>query len=121
MLATVFAGALKVEMLLQFLLAVSRHAEEVHVADSQLCALRDHPHSSQLNPETEEDRISSGVLGPDRTCFRAPLFMIPLFNIWMRQIPILCLCMSACTIKASRNQARHPCDDCGKKGLDALL
>lgn len=49
-LAAVLAGALKVEMLLQPLLAVSRQAEEVHVADGQLLTFWDFTHSSQLNP-----------------------------------------------------------------------
>lgn len=61
-LATMFAGTVKVEMLLQLLLAVSRQVEEVHIADSQLLTLGDSPHSSQLNPGTKKDRTGSGFL-----------------------------------------------------------
>ncbi len=61
-LATVFAVALKVEMLLQLLLAVRRQVEEVHIADGQFLTLWDFPYSSQLDPGTEEDRIGFGFL-----------------------------------------------------------
>ncbi|KAF3848577.1 hypothetical protein F7725_015074 [Dissostichus mawsoni] len=53
----VLAGALKVETLPQVLLAVSRQVEEVHVAHGQLLTLGDLPHSSQLDPATEEKRF----------------------------------------------------------------
>lgn len=93
-LATVFAGAVKVEMLLQLPLAVSRHLEGVHVADGQLLALWDFPQSSQLDPG--HTRGQDGVWFPESndTCF-----VVPFCTVWMQQIPILCQCMSACTIK----------------------
>lgn len=56
-LATVFTSALKVEMLHQLPLAVSRHIEEIHVADSQLLAFWDFSQSSQLNPGTKKDKM----------------------------------------------------------------
>lgn len=56
-LAAVLAGTLKVEVLLQLLLAVCRQVEEVHIADSQLLPLRDLPYSTQLNSGTEKDRM----------------------------------------------------------------
>lgn len=57
-LAAVFAGALKVEMLHQLPLAVSRHIEEVHVADSQLLTFWDFSQSSQLNPGTKKGKMA---------------------------------------------------------------
>lgn len=57
---TVFAGALKEEMLLQLPLAVSRHTEEVHIANGQLLILWDFPQGSQLDPGREEDRTGPG-------------------------------------------------------------
>lgn len=55
MLAAVFAGALKVVLLLQLVLTVCRELQEVHIADGQLLALGDLPQSPHLDPGTEEE------------------------------------------------------------------
>lgn len=56
MLATVITGAVKVEMLPQLLLTISRQVEEVHIADSQLLPLLDRPYGSQLDPDSINNR-----------------------------------------------------------------
>lgn len=56
LLAAVCAGAVEVEMLLQLLLAVGGHIQEVHVADGQLLALGDLLQGPQLYPGTQWDR-----------------------------------------------------------------
>lgn len=50
MMATVFAGTLKVEMFLQLPLAISRRVKKVYIADSQLLSFCDFPQGSQLDP-----------------------------------------------------------------------
>lgn len=52
-LCAVLTGTLKVKLLLELLLALSRQVEEVHIADSQLLTLCDFTQSTQLDPGTK--------------------------------------------------------------------
>lgn len=67
-LAAVIAGAFKVKMLLELLLAVSRQVEEVHIADCQLGALRDLLQSPQLDPGERRKRVRLRELEDKTSC-----------------------------------------------------